>query len=106
MNGQQPKTIEQIIAAEVQKAVEPLEKQIATLTKSLGPLHILSDYFLLRQRDVPLVAGVSPRTLSNKIASDETHTLAQDGSRKRYITLGEVTNLKTQKRTKRNSNST
>lgn len=93
-------SIEEIIATEVRKAVEPLERQIAALTAGLAPLNTLSDYILLRQKDAAPAGGVSARSLSTKVANGEVMALAADGSRKNYITLRDTTNLKPRKKPK------
>lgn len=61
------------------------------IAASLEPL---LSAIVLRQKDVPELAGRSPRTISNKIAKGEVPVLSSDGSRKNYLTLQTVKNLK------------
>lgn len=97
-------SIEEIISNEVRKAVEPLKEQIDALTAQLAPLQVLSDFILLRQKDVPAVGGVSPRTVSDKISKGDVDILSRDGSSKHYLTLTDISGLKVRKGVKKERN--
>ena len=69
--------VREVVREEIAAALEPLLSAI-----------------VLRQKDVHELAGSSPRTVSNKIAKGEVPVLSSDGSRKNYLTLTTVRNLK------------
>ena len=62
---------------------------------ALAPLLSL---IVLQQKDAAPIADVSARTLSNKISKGDVSVLSKDGSRKNFLTLQTLTDLKVRKR--------
>lgn len=55
----------------------------------------------VQQKDAAELAGVSPRTLATRIADGDLPVLAQDGSRKNYLTLKSLADLKQRTKSRR-----
>lgn len=80
---------ENLTAEEVRAIVK--EEINATLGARLD---LIMAAMLIQQKDAAELAEVSPRTISNKIKSGEIKALAQEGSRKNYITLKAIEGLR------------
>lgn len=84
----------------IQVTKEDLERLIGeVIRKELSLFEPLLETLVFRQKDVAPLAKVSSSTVANKIARGIVPYLSQDGSRKNYVTLKTVTNLRP--RTKR-----
>lgn len=70
----------------------------AKLESKLEPL---LSAVIVRQKDAAPLAQVSPGTISNKIARGEISVLSRDGSRRNYLTLQTVKDLKPRLRKRR-----
>lgn len=81
--------VENLTAEEVRAIVK--EEINATLGARLD---LIMAAMLIQQKDASELAEVSPRTISNKIKTGEIKALAQEGSRKNYITLKSIEGLR------------
>jgi len=79
----------------VQITKEDLENFIReAIKKELSQFEPLLETLVFRQKDVARLANVSSSTVANKIASGLVPYLAEDGSRRNYVTLKTVNDLK------------
>jgi len=79
----------------VQVTKEDLEKFIReAIKKELSQFEPLLETLVFRQKDVARLANVSSSTVANKIARGLVPYLAEDGSRRNYVTLKTVNDLK------------
>ena len=79
----------------IQVTKEDLEKFIReAIKKEFSQFEPLLETLVFRQKDVAPLAKVSPSTVANKIANGLVPYLSQEGSRKNYLTLKTINDLK------------
>lgn len=79
----------------IQVTKEDLEKLIGeAIKREFSIFEPLFEVLVFRQKEVHSLAKVSPSTVANKISKGIVPYLSQDGSRKNYLTLKVINDLK------------